>query len=106
MTEYKENVWHGWNGGDCPVHRQSEVEAIWQNPDRTFIPLAVNGRAGSLRWARGGCGSIVAFRVVKEYREPREYWMLPTAESTMDDSEASRGIYEQAGYIRVREVLK
>jgi len=72
MTNYNDGKWHGWNGGECPVHPQSLVEWVAD----TGQPYAGKGHAGKLtdlkdtsRWNR-----IVAFRVVREHREPREFW--------------------------------
>lgn len=74
MTDYKPGIWYGWNGGECPVH------------PRTVVEIATSGTrggtgedyAGEFIWNgpdhRGN--PIVAFRVVKEYRQPRELWHL------------------------------
>jgi len=72
MTEYKENVWYGWNGGECPVH------------PRTVVEIATSGKRGGtgedyaseFKWDGSDYlgNPIVAFRVVKEYRQPREWW--------------------------------
>ena len=28
MTSYNDGKWHGWNGGECPVHPETEVEFV------------------------------------------------------------------------------
>ena len=69
MTNYNDGKWHGWNGGERPVHPNTVVDVFF-----------ADGRKGSskeeakvLRWSRiSSIGDIVAFRVVKEHREPRE----------------------------------
>lgn len=70
MTNYNDGKWHGWNGGECPVHPKTEIQ--------------VSVAERSWRWWRGPAGDfcwsdedtpIVAFLVVKEYKEPREWWV-------------------------------
>lgn len=73
MTDYNDGKWHGWNGGECPVHPKTQVQIqtlgdgggdatcearsfVWNKPDYMGRP-------------------IVAFRVVKQHREPREFWL-------------------------------
>lgn len=61
---------HGWNGGDCPVHPETVVK-FW-------VDGKVDGecRAGKLRWEhKEHAGDIIAFRVVKEYVEPKVIWV-------------------------------
>jgi len=69
MTDYNDGKWHGWNGGECPVHPESVVEikaaAGWQ----------AEGKAQSAFWDHNiSDGNIVDFRVVKEHNGPREVW--------------------------------
>ena len=28
MTGYNDGKWHGWNGGECPVHPKSRVQGL------------------------------------------------------------------------------
>ena len=75
MTNYNDGNWHGWDGGECPVHPKTEVEAVWHDPRRNTAgitgprPAKVDGT--TLAW-----GHVVRFRVVKEYLEPRTIWVL------------------------------
>jgi hypothetical protein len=66
--DYNDGKWHGWNGGECPVHPESVVEVL------TTYPGKNDGFAGSFTWDdQDGFGHwIVAFRVITPYREPRE----------------------------------
>ena len=69
-VNYNDGKWHGWNGGGCPVHPLSEVEAVWHDEN-----LRTSGiRCGA---AHGGAwfNQILKFRVIKEHREPRETWL-------------------------------
>lgn len=74
MTEdYNSGKWIGWNGGECPVHPKSVVDVFFADGHRG----SSESEAKILRWSRiSSCGDIVAFRVVKEYREPRECWSV------------------------------
>lgn len=76
MTDYNDEKWHGWNGGECPVHPMSLVEAVWHDPHNAAAGMTGPRPAGdqevgpSLAWAH-----VVKFRVVKQHREPREWWL-------------------------------
>lgn len=67
MTNYNDGNWHGWNGGECPVHPKSRVDIAgsWG--------ITRNKLAGDVSWN----GGVIAFRIVKEHREPREWWLIP-----------------------------
>ena len=68
-TNYNDGKWHGWNGEDRPVHPKSEIEClsgVLMGKRNVHVMLA-----GDLIW-----DCIVAFRVIKEYREPREWWAV------------------------------
>lgn len=84
MTDFNDGKWHGWNGGECPVHPMSEVELRFSDPYHHWLD---RGReAGFFSWShrtddQPNGGNIVAFRVVKEHREPREIWVRTGVES-------------------------
>lgn len=73
MTDYNDGKWHGWNGGECPVHGQSVVEIAYRSYDGVSIGQDKND-AAAFEW---GCDEspIIAFRVVEPYREPRVIWV-------------------------------
>jgi len=90
MTDYNDGLWHGWNGGERPVHPKTLVDAIFIREDGTIFrnsPIASAGAtAGSWNWnATAKEGPLIAFRVVKPYREPREWW---TVGAHMHDTKA------------------
>ena len=94
MTNYNDGKWHGWNGGECPVCVHSKVEIAWlENSGDMFRR---SGLAGDIAFLGNQFGRVIAFRVVKEHREPREYTIDPT------------GLYiwfsHEDGLIHVREV--
>ena len=70
--KYEENVWYGWNGGECPV-----------DADVLLDVAASDGRidrhkAGDFEWyIDDDDANIIAFRVVNEYKEPKEYTIDP-----------------------------
>jgi len=65
MTDYNDGQIHGWNGGECPVHPKSRVEA------REWSGVWLATEAEDCDWpSMRGC-----FRVVKAYREPRVFWV-------------------------------
>jgi len=73
LPDYNDGKWHGWNGGECPVHPKTEVDAVFG--DGGFQPFIIGE---CLDWSgpeKLPRSHVVAFRVVKEYREPREFWI-------------------------------
>lgn len=76
MTDWNDGTIHGWNGGDCPVHPETVVE-YWTNSGEKS-PHSAN----CLRWKHTdeGLGDIIAFRVVKEYVEPKVIWVNEEAD--------------------------
>ena len=75
---YNDGNWHGWNGGECPVHPKTTVEGYWRHDEKTVVGSAVynRGYAYGLNFAWDGETKLKLFRVIKEYREPREGWAV------------------------------
>lgn len=70
MTNYNDKQIHGWNGGDCPVHPETVV-GYWLRAG-----FAGEGTAKYWGWDhKDSDNDIIAFRVMKEYVEPREWWV-------------------------------
>ena len=98
MTNYNDGEWHTWDGGKCPVHPKSEVEAVWHDPRMKNAgitgprPAKVDNEP-TLAW-----GHVVKFRVVKEHREPRELIFDPAKYVMWFES--------SDGHVHVREVLE
>ena len=98
MTNYNDGNWHGWNGGECPVHPKSVVDARWKHTsiDRPLMNAGDFDRHTWL-WGQPGIAEIVAFRVVKEYSEPRECWAYLThMHDSLADAEAFRAQVDAA----------
>jgi len=77
MTNYNDGKWHGWNGMECPVHPESEVEMVWPSgmyPDKANRQTRV---AKHFSWKACGDDVPCLFRVIKEHREPKEYTIDP-----------------------------
>lgn len=94
MTNYNDGKWHGWNGGECPVHPGTVVEVFYDG--QCEGPKV----SSSFVWRHDGDGfsDILAFRVVKEHKEPREFWVHPYANDVLSSP--------TLGYIHVREVIE
>lgn len=74
MTNYNDGKWHGWNGGECPVHPMTVVKlVVWAGSEGGGTGVS-GGEAGDFCWSNEDT-PIIAFRVVKEHREPREWWV-------------------------------
>ena len=66
MTDYNDGKWHGWNGGECPVHPESVVDVIHAENGQLNCPR----RACINSW---DSPNLVAFRVITPYVEPVAY---------------------------------
>ena len=71
MTDYNDGKWHGHNGERCPVHAQTVVEVVYHGLEGK--PAYRTQPAADLNWLNSKL--IVAFRVIKQHREPRELWL-------------------------------
>lgn len=106
-TNYNDGLWHGWNGGECPVHLKTVVEAVWLHRDGSLYKQLPSA-AGNVAFLGNEHGAIIAFRVLKEFRGPREWWIVGGCEAYKDESEArsaAAGLYDQT-VIHVREVME
>jgi len=106
MTNYHDGKWHRWDGVDkSPVHPKTIVEAYWldlnlHNQGKTEEPReAVESEGPRLAWSH-----VTAFRVVKEYREPREWWIAGV--TVFQSSRDAKIAYPGSDPVHVREVLK
>lgn len=105
QVNYNDGLWHGWNGGECPVHRDTIVEIVTSAP----IGGLNEGMACRFVWDHADYlgNPLVAFRVIKEHREPREWWIGCNgfAYSVREAAEDSlKGTFVDP--IHVREVLE
>lgn len=104
MTDYNNGQIHGWNGGDCPVHPETEVK-FWTNSGRKHAT-----QAKCLRWEHTdvGLGDIIAFQVVKQHVEPKVIWVNETKGGglvTFTSKEAAlRTVYPSTTRIAVKYV--
>lgn len=107
MTNYNDGKWHGHNGGECPVHPETVVEV------RNLVPYIGRNvppmKASAFIWTGDNAGAdIIAFRVIKEHKEPREFWISKNSTKIWTDknqAEANARIYGVT-LIHVREVLE
>ena len=99
MTEdYNSGKWIGWHGGERPVHPNTVVEYITAT-DGPFRRESAYGEVEALRlsWVYDDEWIVVAFRVVKEYREPRECWAVGNhMRDSLADAEAFRARVDAA----------
>lgn len=106
MTNYNDGKWHGWNGGECPVHPDTVVDVVFDSASKKpFYRHAAN----NIYWENSiGPSDIIAFRVIKEHRGPREFWISNNdgyAHESLENA-LSDHLTEEHGYIHVREVLE
>lgn len=76
MTNYNDGLWYGHNGGECPVHPETVVEVAFLTIAGSFLDDNGQVAANIIAWDGNDVGRPVAFRVIKEHKEPREFWCV------------------------------
>jgi hypothetical protein len=99
VRDYNNGQIHGWNGGDCPVHPETEVK-FWTNSGGVS-PV----KAKCLRWKHTdeGLGDIIAFQVVKSYVEPKVIWVneYPGNQLYAYDTEGQAKLWVNSPCVRI-----
>jgi hypothetical protein len=100
-TNYNDGKWHGWNGGECPVHPKTEVSICFCDG---VSAVHDQSTADQWEWEKA---DVVAFRVTKEHKETREFWISNNDGFAHDSLESvlRDPLTEKHGYIHVREVI-
>lgn len=101
MTDYNDGKWHGWDGGECPVHPKTLVQAADYNGISPII------YADDLNWEPITENKIAAFRVVKKFEEPKVVWVneykdyvfAHTSEKEARDTAASNALRVAVKYV-------
>ena len=107
-VDYNDGNWHGWNGGECPVHPMSEIAVKWITRDGCLA--ANDGRIARINNWKTPC----LFRVTRRHVEPpkpREFWAneYDWGFSYLNDSKAKadeNATEARIRCIRVREVIE
>ena len=95
MPNYNDGSWYRWSGErmkPASVHKDSLVEHLYHD-ESINTSGKVRKLAGAVEW-----GLTLKFRVIREHREPREFWI----------SLNNGGIFNspQENAIHVREVIE
>ena len=106
MTDYNDGLWHGWNGGECPVDLLATVDHIWLFNDGTGSSFVRDTPAGNVAFLGNEYGRMIAFRVTKPaLPKPRE-WFVSGGNCLWDTyAEAYNACDRGEKPIHVREVL-
>lgn len=102
MTNYNDGKWHRFNGSECPVHPRSTVTTSF------ILPHQPPREIHEIQAIHSFWGNVIAFRVTKEYKEPREYWIcqpLDGGRSLILDKEPP-AIQFYLKVVHVREVVE
>jgi len=92
--DYNDGKWHGWNGGECPVHPKTMIFALFDDK---------SGDTGQAQdWGWDTPVRPCAFRVVTPYREPREGYAVTLFQTAREAKTAHPG----STPIFVREVME
>jgi hypothetical protein len=106
MTKYNDGNWHRWNGPKHVrpegLHPETIIEQVWHDEHSKKSGIAT-ATVGSRAW-----GQTLKFRVVKEHKEPREYWVFggPAFESLYWAEQYRHEWEEGQEIIHVKEVIK
>ena len=109
--DLNDGKWHGWNGGDCPVHPNSVVEIVYTRMNGTKQEAIYASSCGTnVEWENCGYCDIVAFRVTEPYTELKAIKtisLLGWHDGVMDDELYEMTFKDADGvkYVVVREVL-
>ena len=97
MPDYNDGNWHGWNGGECPVHPKSMVEFV------NTHAVTDKRKAELITF-----DDPLLFRVVKEHREPREWWIVDTKSGpwAFNTAREAKAAYPGCTPIHVKEVTE
>lgn len=113
MTDYNDGNWHGWDGGECPVHHESEIDAVWPSVMDDEKSYRDARKAKDFPWIVGGAWVPFLFRVTKPYVEPpkpREFWIVETDGTTLtfQNEGLAKEYARDFGFyvIHVREVIE
>ena len=109
--KYEVDKWYPWMGGKCPVHDKTEVICMFR--DGAKVQGLARQFSWSRSWSRPGvhCDiNIIAFKVVDEYNEPREWWALVSHQEglshimfdTREEAEKKRNYRDEI--VKVREL--
>ena len=72
MSDYNNGKIWGWNGGECPVHPESEVKVWFRGRDYS----GARYYAVKLEWNhKDSFSDIIAFQVTKPHVEPKSIWV-------------------------------
>lgn len=107
MTNYNDGKWHGWNGeGEQPVHDKTVVEVILIGTAHGKEASKDSSWADAYNWSWDTYSYIIAFRVLQEYKEPREYWVNFVDERVLPYRDTDHAqTFANEGYTHVREVM-
>lgn len=106
MTNYNDGNWHGWNGGECPVDYRSIVEGMYLCDGKPAPESPITDLAGHFDWNYEAENKLIAFRVVKEYHEPREFWLYRDSAAERFGVSRSKPTAFWGEVIHVREVIE
>lgn len=94
---YNDGNWHAWEGGECPVHPESEIQAVRGNSREATVVTWKAKEFQEQSWLYDGMSySIIAFRVISV--APRRFWINLVS--------GTASTHEKPGMIEVVEVLK
>jgi len=105
MINYNDGKWHKMNGVQPKsVHDLSDVEMKWILLDKGAIKESTR-QAKQFGWEDSANVAGIAFRVIKQYKEPLEFWISHTGGLVFNQFEHRPETAYGMPLIHVREVL-
>lgn len=104
-TNYNDGKWYAHNGGKCPVHPETVVACVVLCSDGTSEGLGAT-KAKEYTWHNNHDSPIIAFRVIKEHKEPCEFWIFDRFAFPTHDGALTFAYGKPGEIIHVREVTK
>lgn len=105
MIDYTDGKWHGWSGGECPVHPKTIIECYVEVLSKEFygdyIQVYHKTSAAENLFNKEAV-FVKVFRVLKPYVEPREWWV--SCEKLFNSVGEATASYPLIEPIRVKEV--
>ena len=103
---YNDGNWHGWNGGECPVHPQSVVEYLWHDTNQNRFGSAQRMAGYDENDERPAWPHVIRFRVITPYVEPAPETPTKPAKRDLRTIDEPFGELDERTQKRLRKAAK
>jgi len=103
---YNDGKWHGWNGGECPVHPESVVEYLWHDTNQNRFGSAQRMAGYDENDERPAWPHVIRFRVITPYEEPAPETPPKPAKRDLRTIDEPFGELDERTQKRLRKAVK